>query len=72
MVQGLGFRVWGERVQGGTRNRSILQRVNGQHAEFLASSASFGLADYSQLDTLRFWYNPVNFGAGKTPGSPNR
>ena len=35
------------------------------------SSASLGLADYSQVDTLGLRYTSVNFGVGKRPVSPN-
>ena len=34
------------------------------------SSASPGLADYSELDMLGLWYESINLGAGKSPGSP--
>ena len=30
------------------------------------------LQDYSQVDRLGLGYKSVNFGAGNTPGSPNR
>jgi len=31
-----------------------------------------GLADYPQVDMLGLRYNPVNFGAGKSPGAPHQ
>ena len=36
------------------------------------SSASFGLADYAQVDAMRVWYRSVNLTAQVRPGSPNR
>ena len=34
-------------------------------------SHSLALADYSQIDILVWRYTPVNFGAAKSPGSPD-
>ena len=35
------------------------------------SSASVGLADYSQVDKLGVWYKSVSFRADKSRGPPN-
>jgi len=37
----------------------------------ISSSASLGLTDYSQVDMRGVRYNSVNYGAGKSEGSPN-
>ena len=38
----------------------------------IPGSASLELTGYSQVDMLSLRYKPVNFGAEKSPGSPNR
>ena len=38
---------------------------------YLCSAASFELADYSQVDVQDVRHTLVNFGAGKSPGSPS-
>ena len=52
---------------------SLIERLQHQcvdRSEAIPSSASVGLAGYSQVDMLVVWNRSFNFGAEKSPGSP--
>ena len=37
----------------------------------MSGSAAYGLTDFSQVDKLGVRYKSVNFGTGKSPGTPD-
>ena len=62
----------GDRKAGGDGGGAIGSgRDVGLDAILAQVSASLGLTDYSQVDMLDMRYKSVNFGARKSPGSPN-
>jgi hypothetical protein len=50
---------------------SELHQKRGQISPAILQTHTVGLADYCQVDMLGVRYQSVNFGAGKSPGSPN-
>ena len=49
----------------------MIETLAPEHVHALASGTDYSQADYSQDDKLGLQYTPVNFGDGKSPGSPD-